>query len=884
MNFSALFEKTPLITNECIWIATPRPFWKCGLAFCCPFVSTRSQKTSEEFLVLSPSSRILEGVFSWRLSHVSSLVTFLSLLLSGLVLAQVSEHASSMETEFKKEQGWEENIISTTATPYRDDRIRRERFRLKSEAYGLVHDRLRREMPVAGNSAEKPVAHMSMNICDRTAVVMDAIISRISATNDCSEVTSTQLAAITGTLNLSSKNISSLKAGDFDGLISLNTLDLSRNDLTALPAGIFDELISLASLLLWNNDFFTLPDDIFDELTSLTKLELDARHLSTLPADIFDELSSLTGLLCWVNELSALPADIFDELSSLTWLGLRGNDLSTLPGGIFDELTTLTVLDLESNNLIRLPAGIFDELTSLTSLWLRANDLSALPAGIFDELTSLTRLDLGRNDLSTLPAGIFDKLTSLNTLNLGHNGLSTLPAGIFDELTVLDWVDLRANDLSTLSDGIFDELSSLTGLGLSGNDLSTLSNGIFDELTSLTELGLAGNDFSTLSADIFDELISLTSLHLGDNSLSSLPDGIFDELTSLTRLGLWANDFTTLPDGIFDELTSLTELGLSGNDLSTLSADIFDGLNSLTSLYLEDNDLSTLPAGIFDKLTSLTGLWFWNNDLSTLPDGIFDEMTSLTALDLGGNNLSTLPDGLFDKLAKLSLRERFSPYGLSLHANPGAPFSPVVNAGADLTAQPGAAVSISGSVKGPWGNFVRWEWIQVDSPNSDVPIAGALPLTGGDTAMPSFTAPTVEGELYFKLVAAPGHEGTPSEAFGHAYSAPDWVTVTVSNLPTSTSETPSVVEFRLLGNYPNPFNPSTTILLDVPQVAAVTVDVFNVLGQRVHREEFQAVAAGASKPLPLDVYHLSAGAYIYQVTTQMGKEVHSASGRMTLIK
>ena len=349
MVFSALFEKISFIANAYSRIATLRCFGKCGLAFCCLLVFSHSPRTSDVFSVLFLSSRSLKGVLSCRLSHFCSLVAFLSLILSGLVLAQVSEHASSMETGFKKEQGWEENIISTTAAPYRDDRIRRERFRLKSEAYGLVHDRLRREMPVAGNSAEKPVAHMSMNICDRTAVVMDAIISRISATNDCSEVTSTQLAAITGTLNLSSKNISSLKAGDFDGLISLNTLNLSHNDLTALPAGIFDELISLASLLLWNNDFFTLPDDIFDELTSLTKLELDARHLSTLPDDIFDELTSLTGLLCWVNELSALPADIFDELSSLTWLGLRGNDLSTLPGGIFDELTTLTVLDLASN-------------------------------------------------------------------------------------------------------------------------------------------------------------------------------------------------------------------------------------------------------------------------------------------------------------------------------------------------------------------------------------------------------------------------------------------------------------------------------------------------------------------------------------------------------
>ncbi|MXX57561.1 MAG: hypothetical protein F4Z37_00875, partial [Rhodothermaceae bacterium] len=116
------------------------------------------------------------------------------MLLPGLVLAQVSEHASSKNTDFKKERGWEESITSMRATPYRDDRIREERFRLESEAFGFVHDRMWSEMPVDASSAVKPVVHVSMNICDRTAVVMDAILSRISATNDCSEVTSTQLA------------------------------------------------------------------------------------------------------------------------------------------------------------------------------------------------------------------------------------------------------------------------------------------------------------------------------------------------------------------------------------------------------------------------------------------------------------------------------------------------------------------------------------------------------------------------------------------------------------------------------------------------------------------------------------------------------------------
>ena len=745
-------------------------------------MSTHGQKTREVSSDLCISSRSRKGVLSFRLSQVCSLVAFLSLLLPGLVLAQVSEHVSSEETDFKKERGWEETITSTRTTPYRDDRIREERFWLKSEAYGLVHDGLRSEIPVDQSSVVKPVAHMSMDICDRTAVVMDAIMSRISATNDCSEVTSTHLAAIADTLDLSSENISSLQAGDFDGLVSLTGLDLRYNRLAMLPDGIFDDLSSLTSLHLGANDLTTLPDGIFDELTSLNSLWLPSNDLYTLPADIFDGLTSLTWLDLGFNDLSEFPADIFDELTLLTRLYWYGNGVSTLPTGIFDKLTSLIILDLAYN------------------------DLSTLPAGIFGELTSLIELDLKKSELTTLPAGIFDGLISLNWLRLDQN------------------------------------------------DLSTLRGGIFDDLTSLTVLWLDENDLSTLPADIFDELTSLTRLYLQDNDLSTLPGGIFDELTSLIELDLRVNDLSTLPGGIFDELTSLTMLELEGNDLSTLSA------------------------GIFDELTLLTRLSLCCNDLSLLPVGIFDELTSLTELSLTENDLSALPDGIFGKLAKLSLRN------LSLGSNPGAPYRPVGSAGADLMVRPEATVSISGSVTGPWGDIVRWEWSQVDSPYSDMPIPEALPLRGGNTARPSFTAPTAEGELYFRLVVAPGYSGYPSESHGHAYSSPDWVTVTVSKTATDTLETHSEVDFKLLGNYPNPFYPSTTILLDLPQVAAVTVDVFNVLGQRVQREEFPAVAAGASKPLPLNVSHLSSGAYVYQVTARTGEEIHRAGGRMMRIK
>ncbi len=92
-------------------------------------------------------------------------------------------------------------------------------------------------------------------------------------------------------------------------------------------------------------------------------------------------------------------------------------------------------------------------------------------------------------------------------------------------------------------------------------------------------------------------------------------------------------------------------------------------------------------------------------------------------------------------------------------------------------------------------------------------------------------------------------------------------------------------EIRLDGNYPNPFNPSTTLHYRLPQSGSVSVHVFDALGRSVTTVETGMQSAGRHE-LQLDAGHLASGAYFYrvQLTDEAGTSTVSEVGRMVLIK
>ncbi|MCC6397902.1 MAG: T9SS type A sorting domain-containing protein [Bacteroidetes bacterium] len=86
--------------------------------------------------------------------------------------------------------------------------------------------------------------------------------------------------------------------------------------------------------------------------------------------------------------------------------------------------------------------------------------------------------------------------------------------------------------------------------------------------------------------------------------------------------------------------------------------------------------------------------------------------------------------------------------------------------------------------------------------------------------------------------------------------------------PASNDDPPAEMPlgYALDQNFPNPFNPSTTIQYAIPRATFVRLSVFNILGQQVAMLQEGVQAAGYHQ-VEFDGAHVSSGVYYYRIET-----------------
>jgi hypothetical protein len=647
----------------------------------------------------------------------------------------------------------------------------------------------------------------------------------------------------------------------------------------------------------------TIPPDVGD-LTYLVKFELrDEPLIGELPAE-FGQLqflrslsfrgTQMTGELPWSSLVNAASlqeiridgGSIYGEIPAIvgdlniTEFNIEQNFLSgAIPGtisnwtelarfGVFDNNLTGEVPDMSGfseMDVLRLgenpltPGPIWswlDGMSQIRTLFIvNSNRTGEIPTWFFDLLIRNLRVGESNPGLANALGGTlsedFQNMPALEVLQIdGINWVGEIPAW----MSFLDRVDFFNCSFTGTIPGSYATMSRLRI-----RNCPNIEGGIPEQ-------------FSTFRGTVFewinDPVDGPWGFPWGNEHIEFSETFYGNPMASVGQLPQWLGDWGsnnivlkgvgvtgTIPDGL-NINANLGVLDLSENP----------GLTGTIPQWLETKNMTYVDFSNTGLTVPEIPSWMDNNNwrrMTTLglaglgiegeiPSFVWTRYLELGNLDLSNNELTgTIPStiGNLKRLSTLNLSNNL------LEGELPASFEDT-------------------------GYFLGQHFLVLLDLSGNENLSGVLPVRLTESTNmrvlrydnTNIAAPDDLGFLNFISEVIPQN--------GTKFYPPEYADVRTSGLVgTSIEHSENPFVFHLGANYPNPFNPSTTLSYQIPESGHVTLTVYTVLGQVAATLVNEVKAAGRYE-ITFDASSLSSGVYLYRLSS--GKQTLTRS--MVLVK
>jgi len=351
-----------------------------------------------------------------------------------------------------------------------------------------------------------------------------------------------------------------------------------------------------------------------------------------------------------------------------------------------------------------------------------------------------------------------------------------------------------------------------------------------------------GSGLTAIANNMFQNCDSLENVTIGEN-VATIGDSAFQSCTSLERI-YFPNSVTSIGNSAFNGCTALTEVTF-GRGLLTINQMAFDGCTSLVNVTIPEG-VTTIGRWAFRGNTSLVAILI-PSTLTTMGNNVFVNCPILTicVLELReapatwNNNWN--PDNrpvewnftLFQPIRSVSTSMQWAnvnddddeddedakkEIGVVVEWEPPALVFNTVQINRYKVTR-----TINNLVEEILTNIPRI----IDTGSRST--GGGGGSGGGGSFLPGDNI-VYQVEVIYIYIDSEGNQGergsepSPPEEVIASEPEPD---VSESDLVVHTGNS------KLVGNFPNPFNPETTVRFTLPNEESVVLEIFNVRGQRV---------------------------------------------------